>query len=119
MFIYLLLTLLGGSLLLGADSLVAVSGVTPKLPAWAFHWGGFSLQSVASGVCLGFSVRGPWAQCSRPVGSSAGAVVPAMELRRGVCDLPGVPCIARWSLNHWITGEAVSWGFLVQGGRYH
>ena len=111
MFIYLLLTLLGGSLLLGAP-LVAVSWGYSQVACLGFSPGWLlSLQSTASGA------RG--LQRSWPVGLSAGAVVLAVELRHGLCDHPGVPCIARWSLNHWITGEAVSWGFLVQGGRYH
>lgn len=80
---------------------MAVSGVTPELLAWAFHRGGFS----------GCRARPLGPQRSWPVGSSAGAVARVVELRRGVCDLPGVPCVARQTLNHWITGEAVL-GFL-------
>lgn len=76
-------------------SRVACLGFSPGWLLW--------LQSAAS------RVHGP--QRSRPVGSSAGAVARVVELRRGVCDLPGVPCVARQTLNHWITGEAVL-GFL-------
>lgn len=90
---------------------MAVTGVTPELLAWAFHRGGFSGCRARPLGRAGLSVPGLGPQRSRPVGSSAGAVARVVELRRGVCDLPGVPCVARQTLNHWITGEAVL-GFL-------
>lgn len=78
---------------------MAVSGVTPSCLPGLFTGVGSLVAE------RGFRARGP--QRSRPVGSSAGAVARVVELRHGVCDLPGVPCVARQTLNHWITGEAV------------
>ena len=91
--------------------MVAVSGVTPELPAWAFHWGGFPCCGAslpgAQVPGRGLSVHGLQGARGSVFAARGRAVVPAVERRRGVCDLPGVPCIARRTLNHWITGEAV------------
>lgn len=82
---------------------MAVSGGYSELLAWAFHpgWSSLSLQRRGFRSSRASAFTAPWAPVER---SKRGVKI---GLRRGVCDLPGVPCVARQTLNHWITGEAV------------